>query len=231
MANKRGHFIVIDGTDGSGKATQVRLLRKKLQIAGVPNQVIEFPRYTGNPYGKLIRQYLNGEFGALDDVNNSLISLAYAGDRFLAKPLIEDWLKHKFIVIADRYVPSNKAFQSAKLPEKDRTTFIDWLDDLEYNINGIPREEVVIFLYLPAEVSAANIAKRGQQDHVAAGKTDIHEANLKYQQEVSKEYLKLAKSEDNWIVIECAKDGQMRTPQEIHQEIVEILDSKHIINL
>ncbi len=227
--SKRGHFIVIDGTDGSGKATQVRLLRKNLQVRGVPNQVIEFPRYTGNPYGHLIKQYLNGDFGNIDNVNTSLISLAYAGDRFLAKPMIEEWLKQKYLVIADRYVPSNKAYMSAKMPKGERQKFIDWLDDLEYNINGIPREELVIFLYVPPQMSQANIAKRGKQDHEDQGKQDIHEANLTYQQEVAQQYLNLAKTEDNWEVIECVKDGLLRTPQDIHQQILQILKQRKTI--
>src|SRR3989344_40049 len=139
---KKGHFVVIEGTDGSGKNTQVKLLRKKLQILGQQVQILEFPRYSGNPYGKIIGQYLRGEFGGLNDVNTYLISLAYAGDRSLAKPDIEHWLKQKQIIIADRYVPSNKAYMSARLHKAQREQFIEWLDDLEYNINAIPREEL-----------------------------------------------------------------------------------------
>lgn len=223
--SKRGHFIVIEGTDGSGKATQVKLLRKKLQILGIPHQVMEFPRYTGNPYGKLIGRYLKGEFGNTNDVNSSLISLAYAGDRFLAKPQIEQWLANGNLVIADRYVPSNKAYMSAKLPINLRDDFIDWLDDLEYNVNAIPREELVIFLYVPPKVSHKNISGRSAQK----GAHDIHESDLDYQKTSSEVYLKMSKEED-WGVVECVDDGDnMKSPSEINKEILGILKEKKII--
>jgi dTMP kinase len=227
---KRGHFIVIEGGDGAGKATQVRLLRKKLQIARIPTEVMEFPRYTGNPYGKLISQYLKGEFGDIDEVNTYLISLAYAGDRFLAKPQILNWLKAKYFVIADRYTPSNLAYMAAKMPSENRQTFIDWLDDLEYNINGIPREEIVIYLYVPVKISSENIRKRGSNDSSRIESHDIHERNQKYLQEVESIYLKLAKEEPHWVVINCLnKEGQLRSKEEIHQDIIYSLKDKKIL--
>lgn len=227
----KGHLIVIEGTDGSGKATQVRLLRKKLQTEHISTEVMEFPRYLGNPYGKLISQYLKGEFGSVAEVNNYLISLAYAGDRFLAKTQIQEWLKKKFFVIADRYVPSNKAYMSAKMEKSDRQKFIDWLDDLEYNINGIPREELVIFLYVPTKVSHDNISKRGSNDVNRTEAHDIHERDVVYQQEVSNMYLQLAKDE-NWAIIECTtKEGKMRLPKEIHEEVLKILKNRKILSV
>lgn len=225
----KGHFIVIEGTDGSGKATQVKLLQKKFQTIGVPHQLIAFPRYTGNPYGKLIGRYLKGEFGAIDEVNNSLISLAYAGDRFLAKPIIEEWLQKGNLVIADRYVPSNKAYMAAKMPEEKRQDFIEWLDDLEYNINGIPREELVIFLNVPVEVGKINVGKKHERDYIKKGTSDIHERDLKYQKESSKMYLSLSKQEPNWIIISCAKNGLMCSKEEINQEIIKTLMEKKIL--
>ncbi len=214
--------MVIEGTDGAGKATQVKLLQRYFQVRGVPHKLIQFPRYSGNPYGKIIERYLKGDFGGLSDVQTSLISLAYAGDRFLAKPMIEDWLKQGNLVLSDRYVSSNKAHQSAKLPEKDRQEFIDWLDDLEYNVNGLPREELTLFLYVPSEISADNLTKRQSKD--------LHEADQKYQTTSADMYLKIAKNEGrSWEVIECAEDGKMRPRQDIHQQIVEILEKRGII--
>lgn len=225
---RRGHFIVIEGTDGSGKATQVNLLRRKLQTLGFSHQVIGFPRYTGNPYGRLIGRYLKGDFGSTEDVNSSLISLAYAGDRFLAKPLINQWLSDGNLVIADRYVPSNKAYMSAKLPEEMRGEFIEWLDDLEYNINDIPREELVIFLYVPPKVSHKNVGNKKDRDYIEKGAHDIHEQDMEYQKTSSDIYLKMAKEED-WVIIECVNDGEMRSPKEIHEDINQVLKEKGIL--
>lgn len=222
---KRGHFIVIEGTDGSGKATQVRQLRKKLQILGIRHQVMEFPRYTGNPYGRLIGDYLKGDFGSTSDVNSSLISLAYAGDRALAKPQIESWLQDGELVIADRYVSSNKAYMAAKLSSDKRQEFIDWLDDLEYNINQIPREELTIFLYVPSEITSKNVNKRPS----GKGAADIHERDLEYQKMTSSIYLKMAK-EEGWAVIECIENGEMKPPSKIHREIFNVLVEKGIID-
>lgn len=227
---KRGHFIVIEGTDGSGKGTQSKMLRKKLQIMNYPHQAIEFPRYTGNPYGKLVAKYLRGEFGQLNtEVGTYLVSLAYAGDRFLAKPQIQQWLKEGSLVIADRYVPSNKAYMSAKLPFEHRDSFIEWLDDLEYNINGIPREELVIFLYVPPKTSQENVGKKNKRDYLDKASHDIHEADLNYLTESSKMYLHLAKQEPNWVVIECMKKGEMKSIQQIHEEVMSILKEKKIL--
>lgn len=230
MRYKRGHFIVIEGTDGSGKATQAKLLRHRLQILNIAHQVIDFPRYSGNPYGRLVADYLNGQFGSLSgEVGAYLLSLAYAGDRFLAKDMIIDWLRKGKIVIADRYVPSNKVFMSAKLPDEHRQNFIEWLDNLEYDINGIPREELVILLYAPIEISQANISKRPVREY-SRGKVDLHESDLKYQVECAKVYLQLAKSEPNWLVIKCADaTGQMRDKQSINDEIFGQLQERGII--
>ena len=105
----KGFLIVIDGIDGSGKSIQVDLLSKYLEEKNIPFEIISFPRYEDNEYGKLVKRYLEGEFGGINEVNPYLISLAYAGDRALAKPLIENWLNGGQVVIANRYVSSSKA--------------------------------------------------------------------------------------------------------------------------
>ncbi len=226
---RKGHFIVFEGTDGSGKATQVRLLRKKLQMTDFPHEVIEFPRYMGNPYGKLIGNYLRGDFGDKENVNTYLISLAYAGDRALAAPQIRSWLKEGKLVIADRYVASNKAYQTAKLSTQMRGEFIDWLDDLEYNINGIPREELVIYLHVPTQISYKNIKGKKQRDYIKKGEHDIHERDTTYQNLTSGVYLQLANEENNWVVIDCVKEGKMLPPGAIHSQIVEALEEHKIL--
>lgn len=208
----------MEGIDGSGKTTQIELLKQALASQGVPLEALEaisFPRYGDNIYGKLIKRYLEGEFGSIDEVNPYLMALAYAGDRALAKPLIEEWLSDGKIVIADRYVSSSKAHLGANLADEKRAEFIDWLDELEYNTDNIPKEDLTILLSIDPKMGQQNSANQ-----------DIHEKNIKHLEEANKIYLDLAKKENNWYVVDCMKDGGMRTREEIHQEIMRILQNK-----
>lgn len=217
----KGHFIVIEGTDGAGKTTQIKLLETALKKLKKSYQIIDFPRYQDNEYGKLVERYLTGEFGALGEVSPYLASLAYAGDRLLAKEQIEKWLNSGKIVLANRYVSANKGHMSAKLKGQEKEKYLTWIDHLEYGINKIPREELIILLYVDPEVARQNIGARGKF-------RDIHEVDLNYQKEVARAFLNLAK-ENNWVVINCAKKGQMRPAEEIHREIMAILSKKGVI--
>lgn len=211
-------LIVIEGIDGSGKTTQIELLKQALASQGVPLEALEaisFPRYGDNIYGKLIKRYLEGEFGSIDEVNPYLMALAYAGDRALAKPLIEEWLSDGKIVIANRYVSSSKAHLGANLADEKRAEFIDWLDELEYNTDNIPKEDLTILLSIDP--------KMGQQNSI---NQDIHEKNIKHLEEASKIYLDLAKKDSSWYVVDCMKDGEMRSKEDIHQKIMQILQDK-----
>ncbi len=134
----KGHFFVIDSTDGSGKGTQIKLLNKYFKENGISSETVDFPRYEDNIYGQMVGDYLKGKFGSVQEVDPYLASLMYAGDRLLAKPLVEKHLTGGKIVMANRYVSSNKAFMSAKLPVGERQKFIDWIDRLEYKTNTIP---------------------------------------------------------------------------------------------
>lgn len=215
MDKKQGRLIVVEGIDGSGKTIQIELLKQALASQGVPLEALEaisFPRYEDNIYGKLIKRYLEGEFGSIDEVNPYLMALAYAGDRALAKPLIEEWLSDGKIVIADRYVSSSKAHLGANLADEKRAEFTAWLDELEYNTNNIPREDLTILLSVDPKIGQQNSANQ-----------DIHEKNIKHLEVANKIYLDLAKKEDSWYVIDCMKDGRMRTREEIHQQIIVIL--------
>ena len=209
----KGKLIVFEGTDGSGKATQVKLLSDYLSKKNIDHEVISFPRYGENLYANLVRRYLDGEFGNKGKLNPYIISLAFAGDRALAKPLIEKWLKMRKTVIVDRYVSSSKAHMAAELPENDREKFIKWLDDLEYKTNKISREDLTVFLNLPAEISSS---------HMDLRKKDILEEDLKHQKNTGNIYLELAKQK-NWIKINCTKKGKMKSKEEIHKEIIKVL--------
>lgn len=215
MNQKRGQLIVIDGIDGSGKTTQIAMLLEYLRSRGTPCEAISFPRYEENLYGKMVKRYLEGEFGDISQVNPYLMALAYAGDRFLAKPLIEQWLAEGKVVIANRYVSASKAHMSANLPEEKREEFINWLDKLEYETNGMPCEDLTILLNVDP--------KTGQKNVVVKNQTDIHEDSLRHLEEASKNYLSLAKREANWYVVDCVEDGQMKPREVVHKEIINVL--------
>ena len=217
MDKKQGLLIVIEGIDGSGKTTQIDLLAKALAERKIPYEVISFPRYGDNIYADLVTRYLEGEFGAIAQVNPYLISLAFAGDRLLAKPLIEQWLNEGKIVLANKYISSSKAHMGANLPEEKREAFIQWLDALEYETNGIPKEDLTILLSVDPKTGQKNVASR---------LSDLHEENIKHLEEASKIYLSLAKKENNWYVVDCMSGGKMKSPEDIHQEIIVILNVK-----
>ncbi len=214
---KKGLLVVIEGIDGSGKTTQINLLAKALTEKKVPYEVISFPRYKDNLYGKLVKRYLKGEFGSISEVNPYLMALSYAGDRFLAKPLINNWLTKGKLVLANRYVSSSKAHMGANLPEEKREAFIQWLDELEYETNGIPKEDSIILLEVDPKIGQKNVVGRSP---------DLHEENLRHLEEANKIYLSLAKAENNWYVVDCMRDGEMRSKESIHQDIVHILQKR-----
>lgn len=212
----KGKLIVIDGIDGSGKTTQIELLSKYLALQGQALQIIDFPRYEDNIYGKLIKRYLEGEFGSINNVNPYLIALAFAGDRLLAKPLIANWLNEGKLVLANRYVSASKAHLSANLPENQREEFIKWLDKLEYETNGMPKPDLTILLKVDPKVGQKNALK----DHL----TDMHEESIDHEQKAAKIYLELSQSEENWVVVNCTDGDKMRLKEEIQKDIISFMN-------
>ncbi len=211
----KGSLVVIEGSDGSGKATQVGLLKKALGEKSVDFKAFDFPRYKDNIYGELAGRYLKGEFGEIDKVSPYLASLPFALDRSLAKPQIEKALNEGKLVLCNRYTASNKAHMGANLPQNQRREFTYWLDKVEYEINGLPRPDLTIFLDVPAEISQRNITRE----------KDMHEENLEHLRQANEIYHTLSKQEPNWVVVECSQNSLMKYPEEIHQKITEILNS------
>jgi dTMP kinase len=214
-----GKFIVIEGSDGAGKATQVKLLEKFLQNKGITHKTISIPRYKDNIYGSFIEKYLRGEFGNPLKIDAYFTALPYAMDRLLAKPLIENWLKKYSLVIADRYAYSNMAFGAAKLPPAKRSAYLKWVNKLEFQENQIPREDLVIYLYVPVEFSQKLMSDRNK---------DGHEKSVSYQKDVEKEYLKLAKG-NKWVKIDCVLKGELLSREQIHRQVITILQNKKIV--
>lgn len=213
-----GKLIVIDGIDGSGKTTQIELLGKYLLEKNIPFEIINFPRYGENLYADLVTRYLEGEFGSNSEVNPYLIALAYGGDRVLARPLIENWLNSGKLVIANRYVSASKAHLGANLPEGKRENFIKWIDELEYQTNGIPKPDLNILLKIDP--------KTGQENALRDHMVDMHEESIEHEEKAAKIYLELSQSEENWKIVDCMAEGKMKSKKDIYQEITHILSTK-----
>src|ERR1700688_265601 len=174
----RGKLIALEGIDGSGKHTQLSLLARELDARGLSTFRISFPRYESF-YGKLVGRYLNGEFGALGAVDPHLSALLYAGDRLEAKPEIEAALSAGKIVLADRYIGSNLAHQSERVPAERRDEFFAWLKNLEYNLYGLPVEDLVVYLRVPA-VQANQLVGMKSARAYAPLQRDIQEADVSH---------------------------------------------------
>lgn len=212
----KGKFIVIDGTDGSGKATQTNLLVEKLKKQGYDVEVADFPQW-GKPSASLVGEYLNGKFGAAKDVGPYRASIFYACDRYAASFKIKEWLEQGKIVISNRYVSANMGHQSGKIKDlEEREKYLKWLENLEYNLFGIPRPDKNILLYMPPEIGQKLVDKKGHRDYVGGKKRDIHEADLEHLKDAADAYLYCAKKY-NWLVIDCAPNNQLKTIEEIHE--------------
>jgi len=216
----KGKFIVIDGTDGSGKATQTNLLIEKLKQQGYDVKVADFPRY-GEKSAALVEDYLNGKFGTAKEVGPYRASIFYACDRYAASFQIKKWLEQGKIVISNRYVSANMGHQAGKIQDKEeRDKFLEWLKDLEYNIYQIPKPDVNLLLYMPPEIGQKLVDQKGHRDYVGGNKRDIHEADLDHLREAAEAYNYVA-TKYNWLIIDCAPNNQLMTIEEINKILLE----------
>lgn len=210
-------FMVICGTDGSGKGTQVELLKQRLVREGYKVKVADFPRY-GQPSAKLVEEYLNGKFGSAKEVGPYRASIFYACDRFAAAPEIRQWLQEGHIVLANRYVSANKGHQLGKIKDPgEREKYLAWLNHLEYELFGIPKEDLNILLYVPPEVGQKLVEQKDARSYTDK-KKDIHEADLDHLKEAAEAYQFVAKKE-GWKIIDCTKNNELMAIEEIHELI------------
>jgi dTMP kinase len=218
-------FLVIEGLDGSGKSTQLKLLKEHLQRKGVPYKYLHFPRLEEGVYGDLVARFLRGEMGSNDRVDPYLVALIFAGDRADASSQIREWMDQGNLVIVDRYVYSNIAFQCAKLDRaKDRDRLRDWILEFEYGYNNLPRPDRNLFLNVPFEFTKKqlNLERNGNDRAYLKGVRDIHEENLEFQEQVRQVYLSLQKYVKDLEIIDCMDiEGSMLSPGEISNLIIE----------
>ena len=212
-----GKLIVIEGTDGSGKSTQFRLLTQRLEREGKTFQKLVFPQYKEES-SALIRMYLGGQFGEKpSDVNAYAASAFYAVDRYASyKKVWGKWYEEGGLVLSDRYTTSNAVHQASKEPEGGRAEFLRWLYEFEYDKLGLPRPDLTIYLDVPTEYTEQLMRAREAATGTSA---DIHEQDLGYLA-TCREMGRTAAEYYGWTVIHCVRDGKMRSIEEIHEEIL-----------
>jgi len=216
---KPGVFIVIEGTDGSGKTTQFKMLVSALRRTGRKVSTLDFPQY-GQMSAYFIEQYLNGHYGDSRQVSPYLASLFYALDRYSTKSQLVDWLKQGRVVIANRFTLSNAAHQGGKIKSgSTRRKYWQWLFNFEFNILGLPRPDITILLRLPAKQAQKLVMNKIPRRYLKKGaKRDIHESDLKHLKAAERQYLILAKMVQAR-TIECVEQGRLLTPGEIHRKV------------
>ncbi|MEA3355593.1 MAG: hypothetical protein U9Q63_03885, partial [Patescibacteria group bacterium] len=215
MSSRKGKLVIIDGADGSGKATQTKKLLKYLKKQKIKNRYITFPRYYTSFHGKHVGRFLTGEFGGNNKVSPYMSSLAFALDRLTARDEIMEWLREGNIVVADRYVSASMAHQTSKLPPRKRDDFITWLYDMEYKEHKLPKEDIVIYLYVPVKKAQVLISKKGRRRYTK-GK-DEAEKDVKHQKKSIEMYKKLCKRFKHWQMIKCVdKKGNLLSIDQVN---------------
>lgn len=215
----KAKIIVLDGTDGSGKETQTKLLKENLEKRGFKVKHISFPNYEDDS-SIFVKRYLNGDYGSDPNaINPYLASTFYSLDR--ANLFLTEELDEYDYLLFDRYTTSNIIHQASKIKDKEeRYKFINWLEDFEYNKLGLPRPDSIFYLSIDPEITNQLITKRNL-------KKDIHEKNTDYQKSCYTTAKELS-DELNWITIDCAKDDNLRTIEDIQEEILNIIEKKDV---
>ena len=219
----KGKLIIIEsGSDASGKATQTNKLFEKLSKENNNIRKVEYPNYDSES-SSLVKMYLRGDFGKNpSDVDPYIASTFYAADRYASfKTEWEDFYNNGGIVIADRYTTSNMVHQASKMDEKDRDKYLDWLVDYEFNLYKIPKPDCVIFLDVPIDFSQKLMENR-KNKITGEDKKDIHESDIEYLRKSYNNALYIA-NKYNWEKIDCVKDGKLRSIDDIHDEIYNIV--------
>ena len=217
-----GKLIVIEGTDGSGKSTQFKRLTERIAQEGREFQRLVFPQYQEES-SALIRMYLGGQFGTRpSDVNAYAASAFYAVDRYASyKKVWGQWYENGGLVLSDRYTTSNAVHQASKEPEDKQAEFLKWLYEFEYDRLGLPAPDLVIYLDVPTDFTEKMMRSREAATNTQA---DIHEQDIDYLA-TCRRTGKAAAKFYNWTVIDCVRDGAMRSIEDIHEEIY-----RHVLN-
>ena len=226
-------LFVIEGLDGAGKSTQIKLLKDFFLSKGLACEYLHFPRTDAPFFGELIARFLRGEFGSLNEVNPYLVAMLYAGDRKDASEILSRWLKEGKIVILDRYTYSNIAYQCAKFEDSSkREELMDWILKLEFEHFAIPKPDLNIFLDVPFSFTKnkLSISRTGSDRGYLNGGNDIHESSLTFQQNVREMYLHISEADQRLAVVDCSNNnGDMLNAETIFKLIINIIKEKDLI--
>jgi dTMP kinase len=220
-----GKFIVIEGTDGSGKGEQTIRLVKRIKDSGREVATFDFPRHS-ELSAWFINEYLNGKFGTLEEVGPKTASLFYALDRYAAAKEIRAELNEGKIVISNRYVGSNLGHQGSKYDDPvERQKYFKWNYDLEYTINGIPKPDLNIILHVPAEIAQALVDKKVERQYLGGKKRDLHETDIYHLKKTEGVYKQLAELfPEDFTIVECMEDGRLLSIDEVHEKVWKIAE-------
>ncbi|MBR6813922.1 MAG: dTMP kinase [Tidjanibacter sp.] len=221
-------FIVLEGLDGAGKSTQIKMLTEWLEGEGRKVKYLHFPRFDAPVYGDMIARFLRGEFGGVDEVNPYLVALLYAGDRADAAATIRGWQEEGYVVIVDRYVYSNVGYQCAKVAdEAERKALKEWILRTEFEQFAIPRPTASLFLDVPFAFTERKLSevREGDDREYLNGKKDIHESSLDLQRTVRQVYLDAAEVEEQFYVVDCSdSEGGMASADTIFSRLRTVVE-------
>lgn len=221
-----GKFIVLDGNDGSGKATQAKLLADRLSSEGVATVTMDFPAYDRNFFGAFIGECLAGQHGDFLNLNPRIASTLYAFDRVESSEHIREALGEGRVVIADRFASSNQIHQGGKTAsENERISFLEWLDRMEHEVLKIPRPDLIIYLRVPVEISLDLLLKKRAAKNrlLDEGAKDVVEESRTYLERSHETANWLATHQPNWKVVDCVGISGMRSAQDIHDRVFDIV--------
>ncbi len=226
MKSRKGKFIVIEGIDGSGKATQLKKLSDFLKSKNHKIATFDFPQYD-KPSSYFVREYLNGRYGPFEEVGPQLASTFFALDRYDAKKEIMLSLTSGKIVLSNRYIGSNMAHQGSNLNSlEDREKYFNWIENFEFEILGIPKPDLNIILHVSADIVQRFVDMKDQRTYIASGaKRDILEANINHLKKAENTYKEMAEIfPDQFVVVECMKDNEIMSLEEVHSKVVSIVE-------
>jgi len=229
----RGKLAVLEGIDSSGKSTQIKEITKHFDSLNLKYEHLHFPKYGHNEFSEVIAKFLRGEFGTVDEVDPYFVANIYAMDRYLYLPELLQKLEDNDVVVLDRYVFSNLAFQGAKYEDIGKAAYIQsWIDDFEFEFLELPYPDLTIFLDVPIEIVERRLKQRNEEEDrdYLQGKQDIHEADLNFQSKVRDSYLSLEHAK-NYHIIRCAEGtyagwGRVFPPDELFNSYKGLLDKK-----
>lgn len=218
-----GKLIVIDGGDGAGKATQAKLLIEHLQADGHDVVILDFPRYTDNHFGRLIRECLDGKRGDFMKLDAKIVAALFAADRFESKTKLEQWLTEGKVVVLDRYVSANMMHQGARLADDaDLPELVEWIDYMEHDLYRIPRPDITLYFDIPYEVRQ-KLKQQAVDEGKHTGELDVAEQDQNHQRLAELRARKIVNLRPDWSQINCCTDsGELRSREDIHAEVYEL---------